>query len=102
VLFSLWIPYALWWVAFVPGGWIRGFNKYGDASYGIYIYAFPLQQVWIHLLPGTGPWAMIVGAGVPTVVLAYMSWHLLEAPCLEAKGLPRKLLSRWPRRGSLE
>lgn len=95
LLFALWVPYALWWVSFVPVGWIRAFNRFGDPSYGIYIYAFPIQQAWILLFPGTGPWAMILGAGVPTIALGYLSWHLLEERCLRYKDLPRRILSRF-------
>jgi peptidoglycan/LPS O-acetylase OafA/YrhL len=62
------------------------FNRYGDYSYGIYIFAFPVQQALVAL---EGP----IGAGTlalltfPTVALmAALSWHLIEKPCLRAKG----------------
>lgn len=97
LLAALWIPYALWWFAYVPGGWIRSFNRIGDPSYGMYIYAFPIQQMWILLFPGTGPWAMVAGAGIPTLVIAFLSWHLLEERCLRAKDLPQRLLETFRR-----
>ena len=88
LLFALWLPYAVWWLAFVPAGAIRGFNRIGDCSYGLYIYAFPLQQIWAISFPGAGPWAMVAGAGTATVLLGFLSWHLLEKRALTHKNLP--------------
>lgn len=55
----------------------------GDLSYGIYIYAFPCQQVvyW----SGQGPYVNAALAGVLTVLLAAGSWLLIEKPALEMK-----------------
>lgn len=54
----------------------------GDPSYGIYILAFPIQQ----LIYGGGiartPWAMFAVAGAISIVGGYLSWHLLERPVL--------------------
>jgi len=53
-------------------------TRYGDLSYGIYIYAFPIQQVvtsWI----GPGHWAVnLILALPPTLICAALSWHLIE------------------------
>lgn len=92
LLLSLWIPYAVWWFAFVPRGRILAFNRVGDASYGIYIYAFPLQQMWVVTHPNGGPAAMIACVGCATVALGFLSWHLLEKRALSLKGLPGRYL----------
>ncbi|QEY76127.1 acyltransferase [Pseudomonas denitrificans (nom. rej.)] len=52
-----------------------------DVSYGIYLYAFPVQQVVINrsglgFYPGMALTALLV------LVLAALSWHLLECPAL--------------------
>jgi len=51
---ALALSYATFWLAYIPGGVIRRFNELGDYSYGIYIYAFPLQGFSIWLLGNLG------------------------------------------------
>lgn len=88
--YGLWIPYLVWWLAFVPTGRIREFNRLGDSSFGIYIYAFPIQQMWVHSFPQSGPYAMIAGAGTAVILLGFLSWHFLEKRALSLKDLPRR------------
>lgn len=52
LLISLFIVYATFWFSLVPAGPIRRFNELGDFSYGLYIYAFPIQQVIATLYVG--------------------------------------------------
>jgi peptidoglycan/LPS O-acetylase OafA/YrhL len=84
-LYPLVLTYLVLYAAYVPGGWIRGFNRLGDYSYGIYIYAFPVQQSLVALLPGITPAQMIVAATATTLPLAMLSWHLVEKPMLARK-----------------
>ncbi len=77
--------YATFWLAFVPDGTIRLFNKSGDYSYGIYIYAFPVQQTLISLVPDLTPIQMFGAVVTTTLPLAIMSWHLVESPALRWK-----------------
>ena len=80
-------PYIVMWCAYVPGGWLRRFNKLGDYSYGIYIYAFPMQQLLVATVPGITPEQMIAASGAGTIALAVLSWHLVEKPALARKKL---------------
>ena len=58
----------------------------GDYSYGVYLYAAPIQQTvaW-----GFGPannWAVNVAVALPaTVLFALFSWHAVEKPFLKVK-----------------
>ena len=40
-------------LAYLPKGRVRAFNGWGDFSYGVYIWAFPIQQTLAYLFPGT-------------------------------------------------
>jgi peptidoglycan/LPS O-acetylase OafA/YrhL len=66
--------------------WLHGVGRKRDYSYGIYIYAFPMQQL-IALLVGLR-WGFAAYIGltlVSTVVLAALSWHLVERPAMRLK-----------------
>jgi peptidoglycan/LPS O-acetylase OafA/YrhL len=56
-----------------------------DYSYGIYIYAFPVQQTLVSFWPQMPLWAYLLSTFVTTVALAAMSWHLVEKPALKLK-----------------
>jgi len=73
---------AVLWFAQTPGGPVRQFNKLGDYSYGLYIYGWPVAQTLIALNPALSP-TMLFALGAPiTLVLAILSWHLVEKPIL--------------------
>jgi peptidoglycan/LPS O-acetylase OafA/YrhL len=72
-------------LAYLFGGKIRAFNRLGDYSYGLYIYAFPVQQVLIALHPGLSLTQMIVFSFLSTLGFAVASWHLLEKQALKKK-----------------
>lgn len=55
-----------------------------DYSYGIYIYAFPLQQAATAMGAET-PLANIALSLPPTILCAAVSWHLVERPALRLK-----------------
>lgn len=79
------IAYLLLYLAYVPAGFVRAYNRLGDYSYGVYIYAFPVQQSLMALMPQIGVPAMVVISGAVTLLLAVLSWHLLERYALELK-----------------
>lgn len=88
-VYPLAAAYIVLWFAYVPGGWLRRFNRFGDYSYGIYIYAFPVQQMLLELVPGITPEQMILAAAAGTLPLAMASWHFVEKPMLARKGPAR-------------
>lgn len=76
------ICYSVLVLAFVPQGRVLGYNRLGDYSYGTYIYAFPVQQLMVHLMPGQH-WAANIALSLPvTLLFAVMSWHWVERPAL--------------------
>jgi peptidoglycan/LPS O-acetylase OafA/YrhL len=63
-----------------------------DISYGIYLWAYPIQQIVVALLPDARVWWANAGISlVLTVVVATLSWHFIEKPVLSR----RKSALRW-------
>lgn len=85
--------YFLMWGAVSWTG-LRGWEKYGDFSYGVYIFAWPMQQFVAYFgLHEAGMLAYFAVIVVVTHVLAFASWHLIEKPAMSLKdwtppGLP--------------
>lgn len=63
----------------------------GDISYGVYIYAWPVQQLVVMAWPGMHPASNILISSAFVVPMAWLSWHYLERPMLSLKG---RFLSR--------
>ena len=85
VAFNLCLGYWVFLLAYLPSGRIRAYNRVGDYSYGIYIYAFPAQQLSMFLFPGLTPLENVLIAGPVTLGLAALSWYLVEKPSLGRK-----------------
>lgn len=82
VLYSISIPYIILYLAYVPSGVVRHFNEWGDYSYGLYIYAFPIQQTLIASFTNISVVPLILLSFAITLFLAAISWHLIEKPFL--------------------
>lgn len=65
-------------------------EKIGDCSYGIYIYAFPVQQLTAYLMPEGTPHTNLIISTIVVIPLAYFSWRIIEKPAL---GLKKKYLT---------
>ena len=75
--------YAVFWCAYGPrSAWLLAYNRLGDYSYGIYIYAFPLQGLVVWLWGPMTPFWNIALSLPLTLICAILSWHLIEAPAL--------------------
>ncbi|AOI65566.1 hypothetical protein WS51_18370 [Burkholderia territorii] len=61
------------------------FLESGDYSYGIYLYAYPIQQA-IAYFPGLRSWWLSTLITIPvTGAIAYVSWHYIEKHCLRLR-----------------
>lgn len=85
VIYNCTLAYIVFYLAYVPKGVIRKFNTYGDCSYGIYIYAFPVQQAVLAVNPKLSLLTFTIISLVITFILAYLSWHLIEKKALKLK-----------------
>jgi peptidoglycan/LPS O-acetylase OafA/YrhL len=82
------IPYLVLYLALRSWSGLRVLTRRGDVSYGLYLLAFPVQQVIVLAWPGGPPSPLaVVAIALPvTYLLAFASWHLLEKRALVFKG----------------
>lgn len=65
---------------------LKSFDRKADFSYGIYIYAFPAQQLLSQLgAQSMGVWVYSLLAALITLPLAVASFYLIERPALKLK-----------------
>lgn len=56
--------------------------RFGDLSYGLYIYGWPVEQCVVYATGATAPWWVVFGIAAPvTAAIAFLSWHLIEKRC---------------------
>lgn len=85
VTYSAALGYLVLCAAYMPSGIIRRYNAVGDYSYGLYIYAWPIQQALIFALPGLSVGVHILLSMAATLLTAAASWHGVEKPAMALK-----------------
>jgi len=85
VWFLLTLTYGTLVLAYHPRIQWRAYNRVGDYSYGLYVYAFPVQQTIVARAPGLTPLELLAVSFAVTLALAALSWHALERPALALK-----------------
>lgn len=86
-LLAIFGAYAVIATAFLASRRFKQLTASGDMSYGVYIYAFPVQQALVPWsLETPVPWLANVLLAVPLIfLLAALSWHFVEHPALTLK-----------------
>jgi peptidoglycan/LPS O-acetylase OafA/YrhL len=93
------LPYLMLYIAFLtPESRVLPRIRW-DLSYGMYVYAFPIQQAFACTFPGMTWWANL-GASLPTCAFcAALSWLFVERPAIR---IGRELSSRLDRASTAE
>lgn len=86
----------LWMAARVPGP-LRRVGQVNDVSYGVYLWAFPVQQVAaLAGVPRFGWAAYVAVSALGTGAAAWLSWRLVERPALGLKDVgPGRSWGHW-------
>jgi len=91
--FAVAIALSTVWLAYARFGSLKRWGRYGDFSYGLYIYAYPVQQTLVTLFPAWGRSEHFAAAYAATLLCAVLSWRFVEAPALSLK----KRFRQWER-----
>ena len=85
-LFPLYGSYPILWIACGNSLRLPSLKGFGDISYGVYLYGWPMQQVARSLFDAPPHWSAVFALGLSSAALAgYLSWHLVEKQALRLK-----------------
>lgn len=80
------LPYVVISIGLAATPGVRRAARFGDFSYGIYLWAFPVQQTILLVAPDLPIAVSIAACAVISTAIAVASWHLVENPVLTRKG----------------
>jgi peptidoglycan/LPS O-acetylase OafA/YrhL len=82
ILLPLAGSYLVFAASFARANFGSEFFKRHDLSYGVYLYAFPLQQLFVFKLGIASPLQLFFYSAAATFCFGWLSWQLIESPCL--------------------
>jgi peptidoglycan/LPS O-acetylase OafA/YrhL len=89
--------YLILYLVFNPKIKLNNTSKLGDFSYGLYIFAFPIQQtLTLYLYPNINPYTQFLLALPLTLLCSVFSWHLIEKKALKFKSKKDRTRTRLP------
>ena len=86
--------YSIFYLGYLPFAPLKAYNYLGDYSYGMYLYAFPCEQIGAALWEGIAPLALIAMSFPVTLAFAVLSWHFLESWALGQRAAVARWLTR--------
>ncbi len=85
-LFPLFGGYLAIYAALEPRLPVIPAARFGDLSYGLYIYGWPVEATIMHLSGGQAAWWQVFLLALPiAAAIAWLSWHVVEEPMLRLK-----------------
>jgi peptidoglycan/LPS O-acetylase OafA/YrhL len=76
--------YLLFYAGSLSLRWLDWMRRVPDISYGIYLYGWPVEMLWIWSRHGA-PWVTFAVCTPICFALGWLSWHLIERPALTLK-----------------
>lgn len=87
IAFALFGTYLVIYLALARSVRLPNLARWGDLSYGVYVFAFPIEQTLSYLFaPGLTWYAEVLIALPIALGLAALSWRFVEKPALRLKG----------------
>jgi len=95
-LFPVFGCYLALWLALNPRLPVIPAARFGDLSYGLYIYGWPVEEAVMWFSGGRAPWWQVFLIALPAAsAIAFLSWHLIERPMLRLKPGSRRAAARY-------
>ena len=66
------------------------FNRLPDVSYGVYLYAWPINKIVLWHYPGMNVYAAMAFVFLLSIVFGVTSWYVVEKPFMKLKKLFRQ------------
>ncbi|TNE53040.1 MAG: acyltransferase [Bacteroidetes bacterium] len=86
LLNTLLIPYLVIYLGVFQKWTWKFYERMGDLSYGIYLYAFLIQQILLNFVPEIQSTWVLMGGSFPLIfLLAWASYRWIERPALSLK-----------------
>lgn len=83
LIYACAVPYLVIYLACSPVA--SGFARFGDLSFGMYVYSYPMQQLLYHISPNLTPMLHFGLSMACALPVAWLSWRVLEEPFLRLK-----------------
>jgi peptidoglycan/LPS O-acetylase OafA/YrhL len=81
-LFPVFGCYLALWLALHPRLPVLRAARFGDLSYGLYIYGWPIEQCVVFFSGGAAPcWEVFLISLALAALAAFLSWHTVERRC---------------------
>lgn len=86
--FALAGGYLIFYLAQARIDAVKGFNRYPDISYGLYLYGWPIQKLLIYWFPEISPMILFLVSLLAAGAAGYASWKLIEERFVEPRRAP--------------
>jgi peptidoglycan/LPS O-acetylase OafA/YrhL len=90
-MFPAALCYLIAAIGFHPAAYFESYRKVGDYSYGLYIYAWPIQQTIVWHFHSQQPLQLFAASYPLALMVAIASWHFIEDPSLQLKNRKRPI-----------
>jgi peptidoglycan/LPS O-acetylase OafA/YrhL len=77
--------YVILYAALKRSELLSRFNRLPDVSYGVYLYGWPIQKLFLWYIPTLSPLTLFALSASMAILLGSASWHLIEKPALRLK-----------------
>jgi peptidoglycan/LPS O-acetylase OafA/YrhL len=85
-IFYIIVPALTYSIAFHNKIKLSVLTKFGDFSYGIYLYGFLIQQILMSFFSlDINPYVFFVVSAIIAYIIGLLSWNFIEKPCLKFK-----------------
>jgi peptidoglycan/LPS O-acetylase OafA/YrhL len=85
------IPYLSIALGILNTRYAKSIERFGDPTYGLYIWAYPIQQFVVQIFDAKINWLSdLIIVSVLSFMMGYLSWHIIENPALSLRRYLKK------------